>query len=398
MQHNEGAGATTTLPWMMQHAGGQQDASQRSGDATFAHLSGSNSMHTTPHVAGMPPAVADSDGAMTFAPAGVAPAVWGNPGGGGSAGGSPTFVNPPTYAAVPQQGAQSGRGSCDSGNASATGMPSHAIAVPAGFVPVLLPNGQQAFVPQQQIHMAPPPPNNTNNNTHNNGGGAPVIWQTAAAPVFAMAPNASSPNASASVSLVYPLHDSPGNSASSTHQASRSGQPRQQQQQQQQRTRTPPPAPGEDERGPRQLIVNYLPPSASDRDLRQLFAQIGPVDVARISRDANGASKAFGFVYFRSSDDARRAIDALNGYAWLNKRIKVEWATQRGPHPPGTSRYRPPSVPDGYVPRGPTSAGASATQLPPGASCSGTSMSQAAANCTPFVPAQSESVGTEAGN
>jgi hypothetical protein len=242
------------------------------------------------------------------------------------------------------------------------------FAAPPGFVPVLLANGQQAFMPAGSLQMAPQ---------------APVVWQNAGGPTggqpmqFAIpAPNNSnngntSANGSVqSVSMAYAtMQESPGNSTASvphggnSMRMNASGSGHQGQQQPQTRVKTPPPAPGEDERGPRQLIVNYLPPTASDRDLRQIFSQIGPVEVARISRDSNGASKAFGFVYFRSTDDARRAIDALNGFSWLNKRIKVEWATQRGPHPPGTSRYRPPSVPTGYVPKGPASGGSSLTAV-----------------------------------
>lgn len=79
------------------------------------------------------------------------------------------------------------------------------------------------------------------------------------------------------------------------------------------------------------LIVNYLPQNMTDKELYTLFIAHGPVDNVRIMKDyKTGYSYGFGFVKYVKGDDAARAINALNGIEYLNKRLKVSYA-----RPPG---------------------------------------------------------------
>ena len=62
------------------------------------------------------------------------------------------------------------------------------------------------------------------------------------------------------------------------------------------------------------LYVGNLPFSATDDSLRELFAQAGQVESARIITDRDtGRSKGFGFVEMSNDGEGERAIAALNG-------------------------------------------------------------------------------------
>lgn len=79
------------------------------------------------------------------------------------------------------------------------------------------------------------------------------------------------------------------------------------------------------------LIVNYLPQYMNDKDLYSLFVTQGPLDNVRIMKDyKTGYSYGYGFVKFVNPNDAARAINALNGVEYYNKRLKVSYA-----RPPG---------------------------------------------------------------
>ncbi|XP_060534378.1 sex-lethal homolog isoform X2 [Cylas formicarius] len=80
------------------------------------------------------------------------------------------------------------------------------------------------------------------------------------------------------------------------------------------------------------LIVNYIPQFATEEDLAQIFAPIGNVENIKIMRDyKTGYSYGFGFVKYFREEDAAKAINALNGFNFRNKRLKVSYS-----RPPGT--------------------------------------------------------------
>mmetsp|Transcript_60938 Transcript_60938/g.70767 ORF Transcript_60938/g.70767 Transcript_60938/m.70767 type:complete len:175 (+) Transcript_60938:58-582(+) len=97
--------------------------------------------------------------------------------------------------------------------------------------------------------------------------------------------------------------------------------PQQQQQQQQQQQ-----APGEAEMI-RNLMVNYIPTTIDELQLRQLFEQYGPIETVKIVCDRETRqSRGYGFVKYRQASSAAVAIQELNGYPILNKRLKVALA------------------------------------------------------------------------
>ncbi len=62
------------------------------------------------------------------------------------------------------------------------------------------------------------------------------------------------------------------------------------------------------------LYVGSLPYSTTDAQLTDLFSQHGAVTSARVIADKfTGQSRGFGFVEMATSEEAQRAIEALNG-------------------------------------------------------------------------------------
>ncbi|XP_068449088.1 ELAV-like protein 1 isoform X1 [Clinocottus analis] len=83
----------------------------------------------------------------------------------------------------------------------------------------------------------------------------------------------------------------------------------------------------EDDDSRTNLIVNYLPQSMSQDELRSLFSSVGDVESAKLIRDkVAGHSLGYGFVNFVNPNDAERAISTLNGLRLQSKTIKVSFA------------------------------------------------------------------------
>merc|ERR1719445_1836681 len=75
------------------------------------------------------------------------------------------------------------------------------------------------------------------------------------------------------------------------------------------------------------LIVNYLPQTMTQEEIRSLFSSIGEVESCKLIRDkVTGQSLGFGFVNYQQADDATKAIQTLNGLRLQNKTIKVSYA------------------------------------------------------------------------
>jgi len=105
-----------------------------------------------------------------------------------------------------------------------------------------------------------------------------------------------------------------------------------------------------DEDGDRKtnLIVNYLPQTMTQEEIRSLFSSIGEVESCKLIRDKvtgladhhlranilgvqpqhNPAcqSLGYGFVNYHRTEDASKAIQTLNGLRLQNKTIKVSYA------------------------------------------------------------------------
>ncbi|XP_011302732.1 ELAV-like protein 3 isoform X9 [Fopius arisanus] len=104
------------------------------------------------------------------------------------------------------------------------------------------------------------------------------------------------------------------------------------------------------------LIVNYLPQTMTQEEIRSLFSSIGEVESCKLIRDKvtevttalsvagdslspgqfsfdvtdscgiSGQSLGYGFVNYQRPEDAEKAINTLNGLRLQNKTIKVSYA------------------------------------------------------------------------
>lgn len=64
----------------------------------------------------------------------------------------------------------------------------------------------------------------------------------------------------------------------------------------------------------KKLFVGNLPYSATQESLAEFFAAAGTVESVNIVTDKmSGRSRGFGFVEMSSEDEAKKAIDELNG-------------------------------------------------------------------------------------
>jgi len=75
--------------------------------------------------------------------------------------------------------------------------------------------------------------------------------------------------------------------------------------------------------GPMRLYVGNLSPMVSDGDLRAIFSPFGDLDTVQVHKDPNGGDKGFGFVNYKNAEDAKMALDQLNGYEVAGSQIKV---------------------------------------------------------------------------
>jgi hypothetical protein len=107
------------------------------------------------------------------------------------------------------------------------------------------------------------------------------------------------------------------------------------------------------------LIVNYIPVEVGEEEFKQLFAQFGEVESAKIvTEKSTGYSKGYGFVKYADAASAQEAMLKLDGFAMYNKRLKVGLAArQQGGNDPAGSRI--------VLPRSTPSADSSLTQKPP---------------------------------
>lgn len=72
------------------------------------------------------------------------------------------------------------------------------------------------------------------------------------------------------------------------------------------------------------LIINYLPQTMTQDEIKDLFTSIGPIESCKLVRDkSTGQSLGYGFVNFIRTDDADKAVQTMNGLRLQNKTIKV---------------------------------------------------------------------------
>src|SRR5688572_23163121 len=82
------------------------------------------------------------------------------------------------------------------------------------------------------------------------------------------------------------------------------------------------------------LYVGNLPYSTTEDELREMFAAYGTVESAAVISDREtGRSKGFGFVELSSAEEAKAAIDALNGKDFGGRGLVVNEARPREDRP-----------------------------------------------------------------
>ncbi|AQL04381.1 Polyadenylate-binding protein 5 [Zea mays] len=77
------------------------------------------------------------------------------------------------------------------------------------------------------------------------------------------------------------------------------------------------------------VYIKNLPTEFSEDDLRQEFAPFGEITSAVVMRDADGASKCFGFVNFKKPEFAIEAVEKANGKAIGDKTLYVGRAQKK---------------------------------------------------------------------
>ncbi|CAK9302818.1 unnamed protein product [Gordionus sp. m RMFG-2023] len=88
------------------------------------------------------------------------------------------------------------------------------------------------------------------------------------------------------------------------------------------------------------LIVNYLPQTMTQEEMKSLFQSVGEVDSCKLIKDkATGQSLGYGFVNYTKEANAEKAINTLNSLKLQNKTIKVSFARPSSEFIKGANLY-----------------------------------------------------------
>ena len=90
------------------------------------------------------------------------------------------------------------------------------------------------------------------------------------------------------------------------------------------------------------IYVGNLPFSATEAQVRDLFAQHGTVESVALPADREtGRPRGFGFVEMPQAE-ATKALEALNGFSMGGRQLRVNEAQDRprGPRPGGGGGFR----------------------------------------------------------
>jgi RNA recognition motif-containing protein len=87
------------------------------------------------------------------------------------------------------------------------------------------------------------------------------------------------------------------------------------------------------------LFVGGISWDTDDSGLRAAFEPFGEVREAKVITDRDtGRSRGFGFVTLANSDEARTAIEAMNGAVLDGRNIRVDAAEDKAPRGGGRMR------------------------------------------------------------
>ena len=84
------------------------------------------------------------------------------------------------------------------------------------------------------------------------------------------------------------------------------------------------------------IYVGNLPYTATEEDVTGLFSAYGPVERVKIITDREtGRSKGFAFVTLGDQTQLNAAIEALNGYDYQGRALRVNASEPKEPRPAG---------------------------------------------------------------
>jgi cold-inducible RNA-binding protein len=82
----------------------------------------------------------------------------------------------------------------------------------------------------------------------------------------------------------------------------------------------------------KKIYVGNISFKATEDDIRELFLKSGEVESVKIINDVHtGNPKGFGFVEMATSEDAQKAIEALNGAMFMERTLTVNEAKPQQP-------------------------------------------------------------------
>ncbi len=77
----------------------------------------------------------------------------------------------------------------------------------------------------------------------------------------------------------------------------------------------------------KKLYIGSISFNATEESLKDLFSSIGEVESVKIITDRDtGRSKGFGFIEMSSEEDAKKAIEQLNGKTFMERALIVNEA------------------------------------------------------------------------
>jgi RNA recognition motif-containing protein len=76
----------------------------------------------------------------------------------------------------------------------------------------------------------------------------------------------------------------------------------------------------------KRLYVGNLSYDTTEKDLSDLFSQVGSVTFTKIINNPDGKSKGFGFVEMSTEKEAQAAVEKFNQYELQGRTIKVNEA------------------------------------------------------------------------
>jgi len=77
------------------------------------------------------------------------------------------------------------------------------------------------------------------------------------------------------------------------------------------------------------VYVKNLPEDSTEEELTALFSAHGPITSSKLAMSPEGKPKGFGFINFRTPEEATAAVNALNGHDFKGKELFVARAQKR---------------------------------------------------------------------